>query len=63
MLKRILVADPMQRMSMEEVKNHVWFSTGLPPGALEMNKFLLQGLNSMDDVSILSALMQDVWLN
>lgn len=49
-LKRILVADPNQRISMEEVKQHVWFSTGLPPGALEMNKFLLQGLTTMDDV-------------
>ncbi len=50
-LRRVLVADPTRRISMEEIKTHKWFSRGLPPGALEMNEFLLQGLSTMDDVS------------
>lgn len=50
MLKRILVADPRQRLGMDEIKQHAWFTRGLPPGALEMNEFLLQGLGTMDDV-------------
>ena len=51
MLTRVLVADPERRISMEEIKKHPWFTRGLPPGALEMNEFLLQGLSTMDDVS------------
>ena len=50
-LKRVLVADPSRRIAMEEIKVHKWFTRGLPPGALEMNEFLLQGLSTMDDVS------------
>ena len=45
------MADPQRRISMEEIKTHKWFTRGLPPGALEMNEFLLQGLSTMDDVS------------
>lgn len=48
-LRRVLVADPQRRISMEEIKTHKWFTRGLPPGALEMNEFLLQGLSTMDD--------------
>lgn len=47
------MADPTRRISMEEIKTHKWFTRGLPPGALEMNEFLLQGLSTMDDVSFL----------
>ena len=50
-LRRVLVADPSRRITMEEIKTHKWFTRGLPPGALEMNEFLLQGLSTMDDVS------------
>lgn len=50
MIKRILVADPKDRISMQAIKQHRWFTKGLPPGALEMNEFLLQGLSTMDDV-------------
>jgi len=52
MLKRMLVAEPAQRISMAEIKSHKWFTRGMPPGALEMNEFLLQGLSTMDAVSI-----------
>lgn len=49
MLKRVLIAEPAQRISMTEIKTHKWFTKGLPPGALEMNEFLLQGLSTMDN--------------
>ena len=50
-LTRVLVAQPSARMSMEEIKTHPWFLKGLPPGALEMNDFLLQGLANQEEVS------------
>ena len=49
-LTRLLVADPGARMSMAEIKVHRWFQRGLPPGALEMNDFLLQALTDMEEV-------------
>lgn len=52
-LTRVLVAQPGERMSMDEIKTHRWFLKGLPPGALEMNDFLLQGLASQEEVDIL----------
>ena len=50
LLTRVLVAEPAQRLGMEDIKVHRWFLRGLPPGALEMNDFLLQGLTNMDEV-------------
>lgn len=50
-LTRVLVAQPSERMSMDEIKTHPWFLKGLPPGALEMNDFLLQGLASQEEVN------------
>lgn len=50
-LTRVLVASPGDRMSMDEIKTHAWFLKGLPPGALEMNDFLLQGLANQEEVS------------
>ena len=49
-LTRVLVAQPSSRMSMEQIKTHPWFLKGLPPGALEMNDFLLQGLANQEEV-------------
>ena len=50
MLTRVLVAAPAKRMAMEQIKAHRWFLKGLPPGALEMNDFLLQGLAGQEEV-------------
>ncbi len=50
-LTRVLVAQPSERMTMDEIKTHPWFLKGLPPGALEMNDFLLQGLANQEEVS------------
>ena len=55
-LTRVLVAQPSQRMNMEEIKTHPWFLKGLPPGALDMNDFLLQGLADQEEVSLLTSL-------
>jgi hypothetical protein len=52
MLTRVLVAAPAKRMSMEQIKEHRWFLKGLPPGALEMNDFLLQGLAGQEEVRL-----------
>ena len=53
-LTRVLVAAPSTRMSMDKIKTHPWFLKGLPPGALEMNDFLLQGLANQEEVRQLS---------
>ena len=42
MVTQVLVADPAQRMGMEDIKQHRWFLAGLPMGALDMNEFLLR---------------------
>eukprot|EP00199_Chlamydomonas_sp_CCMP681_P002628 CAMPEP_0119116116 /NCGR_PEP_ID=MMETSP1180-20130426/52106_1 /TAXON_ID=3052 ORGANISM="Chlamydomonas cf sp, Strain CCMP681" /NCGR_SAMPLE_ID=MMETSP1180 /ASSEMBLY_ACC=CAM_ASM_000741 /LENGTH=324 /DNA_ID=CAMNT_0007105231 /DNA_START=111 /DNA_END=1085 /DNA_ORIENTATION=- len=41
LLRRILVADPKARLSMEKVMTHPWFKVNLPVGALEYNRGLL----------------------
>ncbi len=55
-LTRVLVASPVERMSMDVIKTHPWFLKGLPPGALEMNDFLLQGLANQEEVRLPSHL-------
>lgn len=50
MLTKVLVAEPAQRMSMEEIKQHRWFLAGLPVGALDMNEFLLRGMEPQASV-------------
>ena len=46
----MLVADPSQRMGMDEIKVNQWFLAGLPPGALEMNDHLISSCNMLDEV-------------
>jgi hypothetical protein len=55
LLTRVLVADPAQRITMEDIKRHPWFLRGLPPGALEMNDVLISsdpGQPDLDQVSV-----------
>ena len=47
-LTRMLVASPTDRLSMELIKTHPWFLAGLPPGALDMNEFLLRGMEPLN---------------
>ena len=49
-VRRILVADPAERLSMEEIKAHPWFLRGLPRGALDMNDFYLQAPPFLEQV-------------
>lgn len=49
-VRRILVADPAERLSMEEIKAHTWFLRGLPRGALDMNDFYLQAPPFLEQV-------------
>ena len=50
MLRRVLVANPSQRLNMDQIRAHRWFRGSLPPGALEMNRFLINGFGPMDEV-------------
>lgn len=56
-LRRVLVANPSQRLNMTQIRAHRWFRGSLPPGALEMNKFLINGFGPMDEVSRSLAVM------
>ena len=37
LLRRLLVADPGQRLTMAQISAHPWFTTNLPADALAMN--------------------------
>ena len=50
LVRRILVADPAKRLSMDGIKRHPWFLKGLPPGALDMNDFYLQAPPFLEQV-------------
>lgn len=60
MLTRVLVAPPGDRLSMEDIKQHPWFLQGLPPGALDMNEFLLRGMEPFN-LSMVRVPALDVW--
>ena len=41
LLRRILVADPRERIGIDGIMAHPWFQTNLPPGVVEMNAELV----------------------
>ena len=55
LLSRLLVANPNERMCMEEIKEHSWFLEDLPEGALAMNDWDLQSRPVYDQARCLSA--------
>lgn len=42
MMRRVLVANPSQRLSLKQIQEHPWFKQDLPPGSLEYNDWALQ---------------------
>ena len=54
LIRRMLVADPAQRLPLAGVQAHPWFQDGLPAGSLEYNDWALQvpneGLQSSEEV-------------
>lgn len=55
LLSRLLVANPNERMCMEEIKEHSWFLEDLPDGALAMNDWYLQSRPVYDQARCLPA--------
>ena len=53
LIRKILVADPAKRLSMDSIKAHPWFLKDLPLGALDMNDFYLQAPPFLDQVKSL----------
>ena len=41
LLHRILVRSPTERLTLQAVMQHPWFTTNLPPGVADMNARLL----------------------
>lgn len=37
LLKRILVPDPLKRVTVDDIQQHPWYTKDLPPGVREMN--------------------------
>jgi serine/threonine protein kinase len=50
LLTRLLVADSEQRLSMEDIKNHSWFTHALPSGAIQMNDWYMREANGINEV-------------
>jgi serine/threonine protein kinase len=54
LLKRVLVADPTQRINVAQIYDHPWYCKNLPPGVKEMNdrpQPLPEGLASVEEIS------------
>lgn len=64
LLTRLLVADSEQRLSMEEIKAHPWFTHALPSGAVQMNDWYMREANGIDEVCFvaLKPEMPALWL-
>ena len=50
LLRRLLVADPELRMSIEAIREHPWFGQALPTGALHMNEWYISHSSGVDEV-------------
>eukprot|EP00955_Chlamydomonas_euryale_P044375 352869-Chlamydomonas_euryale.AAC.4 len=48
MLSRILVPSPKERYSIQDIIGHPWFTSKLPPGALELNNAYLPACGYQD---------------
>eukprot|EP00798_Chlamydomonas_sp_ICE-L_P017868 gene17868-24259_t len=59
LLSKILVSDPIRRITIDEIFNHPWFVVHLPPGAREMNETwrtkTQEGLQSVEEIKALVA--------
>lgn len=42
LLRKLLVADPQGRLTVEGILAHPWYNTELPAGVLEMNNVMLE---------------------
>jgi serine/threonine-protein kinase SRK2 len=54
LLKKVLVADPAKRITVEGIYNHPWYCKNLPPGVKEMNdrpQPLPDGLQTVEQVT------------
>jgi serine/threonine protein kinase len=49
LLARLLVADPVKRISLQNILSHPWFLETLPPGALNMNDHYLQKTTNLTE--------------
>lgn len=58
LLTRLLVADSEQRLSMEDIKNHSWFTHALPSGAIQMNDWYMREANGINEVHASGASLQ-----
>jgi len=63
LLRRVLVAEPAKRMTVEDIYNHPWYLKHLPPGVREMNDRLGQPPEAMqrrEDIAAIVAMARKV---
>jgi len=56
MLKRILVADPTKRITIDGIFHHPWYTKNLPPGVIEMNlrpQPVPEGIQSIEQIKMI----------
>ncbi|CAD7704575.1 unnamed protein product [Ostreobium quekettii] len=58
MINRMLEYDPKIRISMQEIKNHVWFREDIPKGMLEMNQHPQRVQHGQDFETIRAVLLE-----
>ncbi|KAL3525725.1 hypothetical protein ACH5RR_014097 [Cinchona calisaya] len=58
LISRIFVADPTQRITIPEIKNHVWFLKNLPADLMDENTMSNQFVEPDQPVQSLDAVMQ-----
>ncbi|GAX72675.1 hypothetical protein CEUSTIGMA_g131.t1 [Chlamydomonas eustigma] len=65
LLRRLLVFQPSERLSMADIQLHPWFTVNLPPNAVEMNELCLanndyEGMQSVESIQALLGQVVDV---
>lgn len=58
LLRKILVRNPKERITMEGVQAHKWFKKNLPKGAQEMNNHLKQQKNGLQSVEEITQILE-----
>ncbi|GAB4823630.1 hypothetical protein N2152v2_010676 [Parachlorella kessleri] len=53
LLRRLLVVDANERLTLSQIMAHPWFETDLPKGALQMNEWYMQNAPILDPVVVL----------
>lgn len=57
LIRKILVIDPKQRLTIQEIQNHPWYLDSLPEGALEFNAQCLEASAEVENEQALEEIL------